>query len=453
MKLRKSRPLKVSRSSLKGKPGAGIPGAKFALVSIALLLAIRLYMVFFTVHVVSWDDRWYRGHANREAQLISFADAAKRVFLPNPRTLDGERTVGYHSWLVLTAKVFPMEAREHGWQLLNFAFLLLQLVLVFSFSKWATNSDPISAAFAFLYVSSPIVFGINRWIFTENHVMPALLLLSFLSAFVLTRKKDSILLPAASALLFGVFSTLREYAIASWLVLSVGLIAGLIVDGKKKAATTFALVCLPFVEAMALALPPVAKNMLLRSSVMVYFHPLTSWLPHVLVFTVGFAFAFLIVGLSIIMAGELRRTPRMPRLTGLHLIFAAHVVLFLVYCVLIIVSKNRVVRPAVPPMITLFCLLMIGTRLFDLPRLAHWRSFTQRSLKPLMAVSWAFMLYELFISFNGGQDYRVHPFNMEHFNHPMFLRPLQGPEDMHVIPAKPYWEYEYTEDGVREIKR
>ena len=57
--------------------------------------------------------------------------------------------------------------------------------------------------------------------------------------------------------------------------------------------------------------------------------------------------------------------------------------------------------------------------------------------------SWAFMIYALLFAFDGGKSYRLHPFPLEYYNHPLYLRSLNGPDDMHVIPARHYWEYTY----------
>ncbi|HVN84162.1 MAG TPA: hypothetical protein VMW17_04870, partial [Candidatus Binatia bacterium] len=82
----------------------------------------------------------------------------------------------------------------------------------------------------------------------------------------------------------------------------------------------------------------------------------------------------------------------------------------------------------------LFCLffLVLGVRVLDLAgeRLQRWLS---RYLVLGLVISWGIQIDHLFIRFDHGRSYAVHPTNMECINHPLHLRELTDENDMHVV--------------------
>ena len=433
----------------------------FALSSIVALVAIRVYAVFCTTHIVTWDDRWYRRFAYAAMAHTTLADAIFGVLLPNLGTENGHKTIGYHSWMIMMGKVFPNSNTENIWHLMNVGFLIVQCCLIFGLALWATRRRWLALIVTYFYLSCPILFGINRWLLTENHVITALL--SFCATGVLlleyrpTREPDgtsrnalhsAVTVPALAGYVFGVFSTLREYALPSLIVITAAIVLGLIAERRLLSAMVFLLAFLPFAMTAAVSLPPVLRHTLMKSALMNYFHPLWRWVPHVLTFGIGWPLTVLLVAAngpiyrSIREAGGFAAEFSLCKRSGLRILFWAHGLIALVYVLLVIFSNNRVVRPSIPPLVTLFCMTLLGLRIHRIAERIHWSRLIGFFV-PLAALSWGFMIFELFIAFHGGRTYRLHPFPLERYNHPLRLRALKGPDDMHVIPARHSWEYTY----------
>ncbi|HXH17922.1 MAG TPA: hypothetical protein VNJ07_02475, partial [Chitinophagales bacterium] len=161
-----------------------------ALLSIAAIFMLRLYAIFFTVHVVAFDDKGYRRLAVNNFESTSLKGAVKDVLLPYNGEVYG-RVGNYTSWLALGLKFCPECNRENIFHLVNFLIFLIQGAVVYAFSFLAARDKPFSAAAAFLYLSSPICFGMNRFLMPENLVLTAPLILSF-AAFRLAVKSNSV---------------------------------------------------------------------------------------------------------------------------------------------------------------------------------------------------------------------------------------------------------------------
>jgi len=43
-----------------------------------------------------------------------------------------------------------------------------------------------------------------------------------------------------------------------------------------------------------------------------------------------------------------------------------------------------------------------------------------------------FLAYDVFYAFDGGRSWAHHPYALEIYNHPLHLRALRGPNDMHI---------------------
>src|ERR1051325_5987665 len=94
-----------------------------AMISIGALVILRLYAIFFTVHVVAFDDKGYRRLASNNFESTTFKGAIKDVILPFNGIVYG-RVSDYTSWLALGAKFCPSCDRDNVFHLVNFFIFL-----------------------------------------------------------------------------------------------------------------------------------------------------------------------------------------------------------------------------------------------------------------------------------------------------------------------------------------
>lgn len=434
--------------------------------SLVLLIGLRIYAVYHTVPIVTWDDYQYRKVAIHDAENNTLSEAIEGVFLPNPNPpiKPADRMRGYHQWLVLGLKLFGVENSELTFQLVNLVLFSLQAVVVFLFGLWALPDYIFAFTITFLYLSSPILFGMNRWVITENLVFTGLLLFSFLASWLLTSKTKNknnslnlrtkkwnftwqeIVKSALVAYLIGIFSTMREYASPSLFIISSCIFIGLIWDKRKVAVITFAAVLLPFLLAIAKPLYNSLLGLLKKSGQLEYFHPLNQWISHAVIYAFGPAMTIFLVTLSIlILYYSLKKiiqvwqtTPSdiidflKLKISGIYILLLGQGSLILIYAIGIFLSGNRPIRSVLTLMMSALGFVLIA--IYIAPSLRSLLlTYTARIVAiSLIVLSWCILSYQLFFDFAGGKTYVHHPFKLEFYNHPIHLRPLRGPVDMHV---------------------
>lgn len=431
-------------------------------VSLLALLGLRLYAAFScpAVHT-PWDDEQYRQDARQVARHQTTAAALAKVLTPRPPPLLDGRVNGYGSWLALgqsLRRLLRSDRVDLAFQLVNVALLCLQVAAVLAFGYWATRDLAISVSIAFLHGSAPIVFGTSRWVHSENLVLAAVPSLSFLGAVCLEDRAPSagrslraaVARAALVAYLMGIFAGVREYATPTYLAIVGCVAATLLLQRRQAEAATFTAVIALFAVPLAGPLVAASRALLAKSDATSYFHPLRQWIPHVVFHTVGPALTLVLLAFCVVAARRATRgsdlqypqpsipveppgalAPREPG-WGLRALCRTHWALFFFYLAAIVASRNRTTRSAIVPMLLLLALLLLHLRA-DASARTWLRTRTAR-LAPLglIACSWAVLGYQLLWAFDGGRTYAHAAYRLEHYNYPLRLRPLLGPDDSHI---------------------
>lgn len=431
------------------------------IVSVLAVLALRFYAAAWTIPMrTPWDDSTIRLAAKQQSRRETLGSAVARLVLPHsPPVLQG-RLNGYQSWLVIGHKVgtrIRPGSGELAFQVVNLVLLCLQALTLMLFARWATRDLAISAGFTFLWISAPVVFGMNRWVLTENLVLTAGPILSFLAAWLLVREasrgpgfrsRAAPLLTAGSvAYVIGLFSVAREYAAPSYFAIVGSTVLGLALARRGWEAAVFAFVTACFVAPLTSPLATALRETLMKGRREEWFHSLDEWIRHVPVFTVGPALtvALIVLVAAVVyrgMAREARSTGeagpttlpgRLHReLTGLRALYWAHLVLLAFYLGGVVWARNRISRLAIPPMIVATGLALIGTRLFPEVQRGLTTARAKGALLALIGASWAVLSYQLFVAFDGGKTYAHAAYRLEYYNYPLHLRPLRDAMDSYV---------------------
>lgn len=426
-------------------------------ISLAAILLLRCYAMLFTVPVRAWDDSYYRNSALDAAAQCSRLHALAGVVLPNSGNLLGTRTVGYESWLVLFLKCLPGLKSERVFQAANVFMFLLQGALWYALVRRVTGRRAFALCTVYIYLSCPLVFGINRWVITENHVTCAATVFVFMAYWLLQPPRDTprgrwgwlgreVALPLLAGWAVGCFSTLREYALAN-LAVGVGcILLGLAWRRRWSALAAFSLALAPYLAALAHALPPILKAAGTKSTSTDYYHPFSEMIPFALQNAFGPALAVFLAG------GLLITIPRMFRkalFTGKDNENAPLAILWLGLFVLTaftlwlnVHSVNRSQRYYLPLIVAMLGLIFTGMQLIgNAPNRRNDRPGLAVFLLPyllglLVLATWPVSIYQLFIAFDGGKSYAVHPTELTHWNYPLHLRPLTAPNDYHIVRIK-----------------
>jgi len=388
-----------------------------------------------------WDDSTIRLAAKQQSRRETVASAVGRLVLPNPPSVLEGRLNGYQRWLVVGHKLgtrIRPGSGELAFQVVNFVLLCLQALALMAFAHWATRDLALSAGFTFLWISAPVVFGMSRWVLTENLVLTAGPILSFLAAWLLGREAPPgpgsrslaarVLAAGSAAYVMGLFSVAREYAAPSYFAIVGTTLLGLALQKRRWEAAVFATVTACFVAPLASPLAAALRATVTKGSRDEWFHPLGEWIPHVLVYTVGPA---LTVALIVLAAAGLYRAGAR-ELTSLRGLFWAHLLLLAFYLGGLVWVRNRVSRLAILPMIVALGLALIGTRLSPEIQRALATTRAKGAVLALIAASWSVLSYQLLVAFEGGETYAHAAYRLEYYNYPLHLRPLRGPLDSYV---------------------
>jgi len=431
-------------------------------ISIAFLLFIRFYANVFETPVRTWDDRYYRSVAVNEAQNSSALEVIKKVILPNDQNYFGERSRGYHSWLVLFVKIFPSVDYERSLLWLNYFFLLVQLGLILAFAHWAFKDANYALAFTFIYVSTPIIHGMSGWIMTENLVLLSLSLFTYCAVNLVYDEKDKNLLkPLGIGFLFGIFSTTREYVMPTLFAIIFVVTLSMWRRRRFLFLGAYLFVFGFYAAAMASWLPPILERIGEKSKLEIYSYPLGKWLSTSFFLNVGPAAIILIIIAIPYLALLIRRVVRSRGVKVLKstpsLFLFSNISLAILYAAVIVLSTNRTVRSCIPLIFALFSIILFSVKLAGSSGFKVNHNVVTATFTVLIAVSWMFNIYQLFYSYNGGKGFAVHPYNPKYevYNHPLRLPLLKDSTDMHVSPkwAKdiPYWKL--TRDIPEDIER
>ncbi len=430
------------------------------IASLVAVLALRLYAAARTIPIrTPWDDSTIRRAARTEGQQETLAAAVARLTLPNPPPVLEGRLDAYQRWLVVGLKLGRRISPGHGeldFQAVNVLLLGLQGLTLALFGYWATRDGSLASAFAFLWISAPVVFGINRWILTENLVLAAGPIVSFLAACLLDREVAAgpgsrslgarAVAAGSLAYVMNLFGVAREYSAPHFLVIVGSTVLGLVLQRRGPEAAAFASVTACFVAPLASPLAATLPSTMEKSGQDEFFHPLREWLPHVSIHTVGPALAVALIVLAAAVVHEsiagsgwsrdgggatlfarLRR-----ELTGLRGLYWGHLILLAFYLGAIVWLRNRVSRVAIMPMLTATGLALIGIRLSPRIRGALSTTPARMAALALVAASWSVLLYQLLVAFQGGKTYAHAAYRLEYYNHPLRLRPLESPDDSYV---------------------
>jgi hypothetical protein len=415
--------------------------------SLVLILGLRLYAAFLTVPIKTWDDSFHRFCAVYTAGHSSLAQAAVGALLPNEETFVG-RSIGYHSWLVFGRKLTPSSVSdERAWQAANVGMLLFTLAALMAAWRLFGVNWFWSLVGANLFLLSPIVFGINRWLMTEVHLIMALAF-CFLALALAWRPSsgggfprrmlDEVTTGLAVGFLLALASTMREYAIPLYFGY-LALVLGILAYRKRFAGIVVcALVVGPYMIALSKSLPVLRELAVRKAGMAAYSNPFTKYVWHTVIHAMG-------LGLSLLF------------IAGLVLV-AMRIMMMFRAKVPFLTETSRVQLPVVPPMLVLLaglCIYLAGGLTINttarnaipgycgmvagvipvlaslLPGIARTRLV--RFALVLVVLAWGFMYYDLFVAFRGGAAFAHHPTNIEYYNHPLHLRPLASPEDMHVV--------------------
>jgi hypothetical protein len=381
---------------------------------------------------------------------MTVTKAIANLIFPHGNILDNNRSVGYHSWIVLALKLSLSGNAEQTFQLANLILLIVQAVLIFGFGYWATKNKLFSGTLTFLYLSSPIVFGLNRWVMTENFVMPALLAFGFLPAWLLGEDfrpsfRREIIASIAIAWIMGIFASLREYAIPSYLLPSLATALALAWTRRWDAFWSFGIVTSIFTLSLVQPWIQLFKAASFKFTQSEYFSPLGQWFYHVVIYVVGIALSLLFaIGAIFILRTAVSKFKtfwrvRKSRLTTLkdgidplYLLWITYILLIFFYAVMFVRSDNRLARAGIVFMFSILSFLLIGVRVLEVPNLIFKKGSVQFLCIILIVCSWCTSYYQLFVAFDGGKTFAFPAYDLEWYNHPYFLRPLNSPDDMHT---------------------
>jgi hypothetical protein len=425
------------------------------IISLVGIFALRIYAIYNTVVIRTWDDAQYRRFALQDvspALGLTGTKALTNLIFPNGNILDNTRSIGYHSWIVLALKLSLSGDPEQCFQLANLILYIFQTVLLFCFGCWATRNKIFAATLTFLYLSSPIVFGLNRWVMTENFVMTGLLAFGYLPAWLLTKNhktsiRREIIAGIGVAWVMGIFASLREYAIPSYLLPSFCTASTLLWSRRWDAFWSFSTVTSIFTLTMIEGWIQLFKIASFKFTQSEYYHPFGQWFKHEIIYVFGIALSILLfVGLFFIFKTAITRFKvqwrdrqesgifsfATARLQPLHFLWLSFFTLFFVYAIFFFRSDNRLARSGIVFMFTILNFLLIGIRVLDIPSQLFRKSAIQLFCIAIIACSWSTLYYQLFIAFDGGKTFAFPAYDLEWYNHPYFLRPLNSPDDMHT---------------------
>lgn len=428
-----------------------------AATSLAGVVGLRVYAALWSAPVVTpWDDSLVRRDARLAARKEPTATLAATVLLPHTPSLLEGRVNGYGEWLALgidVAEHLGVKDVPRACQLVNVVFFVAQGTIVLLFAAWATRDLAAATTLAFLQLSSPIVFGMSRWVLTENHVLLSVPTIALVAAVLLARRRAgrrapraAVALAAGAGYVVGLLAAAREYAFPAYLVVTVAVAAGLVAQRRRREAAAFLAVVAAFVAPLAGPLALAIATSLEKADVALYFHPLRAFVPHVVLFVVGPALALVLAAFAASATGRAARQAAgrgagawsPPRLlarglrtlrSGLGVLSAGYLVVFVFYLALIVWSRNRTGRTAIMPMLIALALLLVHLRRRRASRL--WlRTAPARGLGLLLvALAWGVLSHQLFVAFDGGRTYAHAAYRLEYFNYPLGLRPSERPSD------------------------
>jgi hypothetical protein len=431
---------------------------------LTLIISVRVYAAYWTDIIRTWDDNDYRTAVLHEAPNIAASQVLSILLLPQTQSLAGIRTRGYHSWLlpayVLSRTetfkdIFGEIDPERIWQTVNVFFFLSQGMLVFLFAHWSLGVASVAISFTGIWLASPIVFGLNRWLMTENHVLNGLLLFAFLPCWYLSRPsqekpnwKQYAALSAIS-LLFGLFSSIREYALPSFFLGASIFVLCLLRRNRVQEVFLFVTPLAIYCVGVFSYLTECVSHIVTSSREGQYYHPLLDWLVHAFLYAIGPGLIIWLVltPLLILPARPAKYCSvvrnwrptfnslmkKIRSLSDLKIILASQVFLFCLYLSLgVIWCSHRTMRPSILLMVTAVTGVLLIMRM-NRAALAQRRLALEVGSFLILLSTLVIWGYQLIFSFSGGRNYYHSATDMEYYNHPLYL-PTPHADNMHVHP-------------------
>lgn len=415
-----------------------------SILSIVGIFLLRIYAIYNTNTIQTWDDLGYRKYAlNAGTYDINLMTALKALILPNPDILDNTRSIGYHSWLVLALKLYLSGDSEQTFQLANLGLFAIQAIVLFLFVKWATSSNSYACTFTFLYLSSPIVFGLNRWVMTENYLMAGLLIYGFLPAYFVNKTQSpsyrkEIFGAILIAWVMGIFGTLREYAFPYYVLTALAIAVSLLIDKRYDALMAFIAVSFAFITTFIPGWLTLMESASHKVGLSEYYHPLPQWSVHVIQYVIGVALSIAFALMIVLIASRLKSffdqfyNNRNIRHRSLMIILACNLILLILYSLSIILSESRTARAGIMVMFPLLNTILISIKLLrDNNHILKSITVNYICLF-LIFLSWTTLYYQLMVAFDGGKTFAHPAYDLEIYNHPLYLRELRSPDDMHT---------------------
>ena len=423
------------------------------ILSLISFFIFRIYAIYSAVAIKTWDDVGYRLYALKAASDdLNIPGALQDVIYPNANILDHTRSIGYHSWIVLALKLSLSGDPEKVFQLANLGLLIIQGIVIFYFSYWASQNKNFSGTLTFIYLSSPIVFGLNRWVMTENFVMTALLIFGFIPFWLLDRDfrpfyRREILIGFLTAWILGIFGSLREYAAPSYLLTSLGTMFALALTKRWDALFGFVIAFFLFFIVLLGGWIELTQFAFLRVTQSEYFHPLSQWFPHFIFNVVGIPLTIFIGVIGLLIAYQVRKVLKnnpikidkklsfqyfKDNITPLQILWLINVILLIFYSLSILISESRQARSGILILFPLLNVLLISLKMFPSTNPILRSTLSNFFSLLLIACTWMTSYYQLFVAFDGGKSFAHHAYDLEYYNHPLYLRPLLSPDDRHT---------------------
>lgn len=408
---------------------------------IGLLLytfGLRLYALFYATPIVTWDDLGYRRDVFASPLLNNPLQALKDIFALHDRLNSFNRTVGYQTWLIFISSLLGVENAEFVFQLCNVFFYFVQFWGIYKLAFWSSRNNFFSISIAAFFIASPIVFGVNRWVMTEVYVLTILILLPQIPIYFINHNTRSHTWQAALlGLALGVSSGVREYVWPNvWITLMVTVWILLQRPIKWKSVIFFIIPVLPYLWVMFNLLPQVIEGILWKGSMTANYHPLSAWLQHSFLYSLGPALSIIMI-LAILdyirkkigfqhigfrtVWNEMKTSPE-------RVMALAYGATAMMYFVGILVSINMQARMVIPPVICLLIAWLSARRARMKGSQIDTRWYWLFSC--LFPVAAAVLTYTLIFQFDGA-TYTHHWSNLEFYNYPLNLRQLP-PSLMHV---------------------
>jgi hypothetical protein len=259
--------------------------------------------------------------------------------------------------------------------------------------------------------------------------------------------RREILIGFFTAWILGIFGSLREYAAPSYLLTCLGTIFALALIKRWDALFGFAIAFFLFFIVLLGGWIELTQFTFLRVVQSEYFHPLSQWFPHFIFNVVGIPLTVFmsIVGLlilyqvrkilndhSIKIRKKLSFQHLKDNITPLQILWLINILLLIFYSLSILMSQSRQARSGILILFSLLNVLLISLKMLPSTNPLLRSTLSNFFSLLLIACTWMTSYDQLFVAFDGGKSFAHHAYDLEYYNHPLYLRPLLSPDDKHT---------------------